>query len=107
MSDARTARAAAADVLANCHELLKDNPTAHMVMGIVQAQAMAALTLATLAGQEPRPAVQVGPPIGAAGFDSLRCCAAHPTRNGVWCTLPDSHNKRNTAHAVEWVEAWH
>lgn len=97
MSDARTARAAAADVLANCHELLKDNPTAHMVMGIVQAQAMAALTLATLAAHEPQPAV----------MERVTCAQPHPFREGVRCSLGVEHNDRHTAHHTPGFTPWH
>ena len=48
MNDARTARAAALDAITNCGELLKGDPTDHMVSAICNAQAEAGLALAML-----------------------------------------------------------
>jgi hypothetical protein len=48
MTDQATARSAALDAIANCHELLKGDPSDHMVSAICNAQAEAGLALAML-----------------------------------------------------------
>jgi hypothetical protein len=96
MTDVKTARAAALDVLANCHELLKGNPTDHMVLGICQAEAMAALTLATLAAiPTPAPAVA----------RYVRCGEAHPAQDAN-CSLDIEHNAENTPHHTPGLMPW-